>query len=123
MQVNCNTGDTIVYADLNKMRMVFQNLISNAIKYTANQNIIITLEDRNKSIYFQIKNGIHTDKIKDIEKIWEPFYVLESSRSKEKSGTGLGLAIVKSILERHGFEYGVSSIDGEIQFYINVKKD
>ena len=45
------------------------------------------------------------------------FYVLESSRSKEKSGTGLGLAIVKSILERHGFEYGVSSIDGEIQFY------
>ena len=50
------------------------------------------------------------------------FYVLESSRSKEKSGTGLGLAIVKSILERHGFEYGVSSIDGEIQFYINVKR-
>ncbi len=123
LQVNCNAGDTIVYADLNKMRMVFQNLISNAIKYTANQNIIITLEDRNKSIYFQIKNGIPTDKIKDIEKIWEPFYVLESSRSKEKSGTGLGLAIVKSILERHGFEYGVSSIDGEIQFYINVKKD
>ncbi len=29
---------------------------------------------------------------------------------------------MKSILERHGFEYGVSSIDGEIQFYINVKK-
>ena len=50
------------------------------------------------------------------------FYVLEFSRSKEKSGTGLGLAIVKSILERHGFEYGVSSIDGEIQFYINVKR-
>ena len=123
LQVNYNVDDVVVYADVNKMRMVFQNLISNAIKYTANQNIIITLEDRNKSIYFQIKNGIPTDKIKDIEKIWEPFYVLESSRSKEKSGTGLGLAIVKSILERHGFEYGVSSIDREIQFYINVKKD
>ncbi|PGB03752.1 ATP-binding protein, partial [Bacillus toyonensis] len=73
-------------------------------------------------IYFQIQNGIHAEQIKDIDKIWEPFYVLESSRSKEKSGTGLGLAIVKSILERHGFEYGVSTIDGEIQFDIYMKK-
>ncbi|WP_433772348.1 ATP-binding protein [Bacillus wiedmannii] len=122
LQVNYNVGDAIVYGDLNKMRMVFQNLISNAIKYTTNQNIIITLEDRNESVHFQIQNGINTESIKDIDKIWEPFYVLESSRSKEKSGTGLGLAIVKSILERHGFEYGVSIIDEEIQFYVNMKK-
>ena len=64
LQVNCNTSDTIVYADLNKMRMVFQNLISNAIKYSANQNIIITLEDRNKSIYFQIKMAFIRKKLK-----------------------------------------------------------
>ncbi|MBE5106766.1 HAMP domain-containing histidine kinase [Bacillus thuringiensis] len=123
LQLNYNVDDAIVYADLNKMRMVFQNLISNAIKYTSNQNIIITLEDRNESVYFQIQNGINAEHIKDTDKIWEPFYVLESSRSKEKSGTGLGLAIVKSILERHGFEYAVSIIDGEIKFYIYMKKD
>ncbi|MED1116814.1 HAMP domain-containing sensor histidine kinase, partial [Bacillus paramycoides] len=118
MQVDFNTDNSIVYADINKMRMVFQNLISNAIKYTTNQNIKITLEEKNDVVYFQVQNGIDTEGIKDIDKIWEPFYVLESSRSKEKSGTGLGLAIVKSILERHGFEYGVSVEDGEIQFYI-----
>ncbi|EJS76312.1 sensor histidine kinase [Bacillus cereus] len=122
LQVNYYVGDAIVYGDLNKMRMVFQNLISNAIKYTTNQNIIITLEDRNESVHFQIQNGINAERIKDIDKIWEPFYVLESSRSKEKSGTGLGLAIVKSILERHSFEYVVSIIDEEIQFYVNMKK-
>ncbi|MGG0124553.1 sensor histidine kinase [Bacillus paranthracis] len=123
LQTNSNIKNQAIYADLNKMGMVFQNLISNAIKYTTNENIIITLEERNKSVYFQIKNGINAEQIKDIDKIWEPFYVLESSRSKEHSGTGLGLAIVKSILERHGFDYGISIIEGEIRFYINMKND
>ncbi|EEK72961.1 hypothetical protein bcere0007_22750 [Bacillus mycoides] len=123
LQVDYSVGDTIVYADLNKMRMVFQNLISNAIKYTTNQNIKIILEEKNGIVYFQIQNGIAAEGIKEIDKIWEPFYVLESSRSKEKSGTGLGLAIVKSILERHGFEYGVSVEDGEIQFYMYIERN
>lgn len=123
LQTNSNIKNQVIYADLNKMGMVFQNLISNAIKYATNQNIIITLEERNKSVYFQIKNGINAEQIQDIEKIWEPFYVLDSSRSKEKSGTGLGLAIVKSILERHGFDYGVSTKEGEIRFYITMKND
>ncbi|MGR3778726.1 sensor histidine kinase [Bacillus paramycoides] len=123
MQVDFNTDNSIVYADINKMRMVFQNLISNAIKYTTNQNIKITLEEKNDVVYFQVQNGIVAEGIKEIDKIWEPFYVLESSRSKEKSGTGLGLAIVKSILERHGFEYGVSVEDGEIQFYMYIGRN
>ncbi|AUD21085.1 sensor histidine kinase [Bacillus cereus group sp. BC251] len=123
LQVNYNVGDAIVYADVNKMRMVFQNLISNAIKYTSNQNIKITLEDRNESVYFQIQNGMNAEHMKDIDKIWEPFYVLESSRSKDHSGTGLGLAIVKSILERHSFDYGVFTIGGEIRFYINLRNE
>ncbi|MDI6676282.1 HAMP domain-containing sensor histidine kinase [Bacillus wiedmannii] len=123
LQVNYNVSDAVVNADVNKMKMVFQNLISNAIKYTANQNIKIILEDQNENIYFQIQNGMNAEQMKDIDKIWEPFYVLESSRSKDHSGTGLGLAIVKSILERHGFDYGVSTIEGDIRFYINMKND
>ncbi|MBL1705717.1 sensor histidine kinase, partial [Klebsiella pneumoniae] len=79
-------------------------------------------EERIDGVYFSIQNGIDAEQIKDIDKIWEPFYVLESSRSKEKSGTGLGLAIVKSILERHSFDYGVSIINEEVQFYVNIKK-
>ncbi|AJG92561.1 sensor histidine kinase [Bacillus anthracis] len=123
LHVNYNVGDAIIYADVNKMSMVLQNLISNAIKYTTNQNIKVTLEDRNESVYFQIQNGMNAEQMIDIDKIWEPFYVLESSRSKDHSGTGLGLAIVKSILERHGFDYGVSTIEGEIRFYITMKNE
>ncbi|PHC46867.1 two-component sensor histidine kinase, partial [Bacillus pseudomycoides] len=80
------------------------------------------LEERKDYVYFSIQNGINPEVSQDIEKIWEPFYVLEASRNKEISGTGLGLAIVKSILERHGFEYGVSIIKNEIQFYMYIEK-
>ena len=117
LQTNSNIKNQVIYADLNKMGMVFQNLISNAIKYTTNQNIIITLEERNKSVYFQIKMGLMQNKFK-ISKNLGTFYVLDSSRSKEKSGTGLGLAIVKSILERHGFDYGVSTKEEKYGFIL-----
>ncbi|KEK23091.1 sensor histidine kinase [Bacillus gaemokensis] len=122
LQMDCRARDASIYVDLDKMKMVFNNLISNAIKYTANQNIKIVLEERNDRVYFSIQNGIDSEASKDIGKIWEAFYVLEASRNKEISGTGLGLAIVKSILERHGFEYGVSIIKDEIQFYVYMEK-
>ena len=64
LQTNSNIKNQVIYADLNKMGMVFQNLISNAIKYTTNQNIIITLEERNNSVYFQIKMGLMQNKLK-----------------------------------------------------------
>lgn len=122
LQIDCRARDASVYVDLDKMKMVCNNLISNAIKYTTNQNIKIVLEERKDYVYFSIQNGIAPEVSTDIEKIWEPFYVLEASRNKEISGTGLGLAIVKSILERHGFEYGVSIIKEEIQFYMYMEK-
>ena len=54
----------------------------------------------------------------DIEKLWEPFYVGEQSRSKELSGTGLGLPIVKALAEKYGYDYGCHRIDSRITFYI-----
>ncbi|WP_407673002.1 ATP-binding protein [Paenibacillus profundus] len=51
-------------------------------------------------------------------RLWEPFYVEESSRHKEISGTGLGLTIVKTILERHGFCCHAETKDQTIHFYI-----
>ncbi|PEE44652.1 sensor histidine kinase [Bacillus pseudomycoides] len=122
LQMDFRMEEPVIYADLDKMKMIFNNLISNAIKYTTNQNIKIVLEERKDYVYFSIQNGINPEVSQDIEKIWEPFYVLEASRNKEISGTGLGLAIVKSILERHGFEYGVSIIKNEIQFYMYIEK-
>lgn len=98
--------------------MVFENLLTNAIKYSNDKRIEIFLNKENKKIKFRIINGI--DKIEDdMEKIWIPFYVLEKSRDKNFSGRGLGLPIVKEILEKYEFEFGVKCIDNKFEFYID----
>jgi signal transduction histidine kinase len=106
-----------IFADEDKIRMVLNNLLSNAIKYTTNHQIEVSLYKQGEDIVLHMQNGIEPHE-EEIDKIWEPFYVLERSRNKEISGTGLGLAIVKSILEQHGYRY-VAAVNGEqIHFYI-----
>lgn len=120
ISVKCSIDDKelIINSDEDSIDMVFNNLISNAIKYTSNNEIEINLFEENERIILSIKNGIDYDMEDDIENIWKPFYVLEKSRSKELSGTGLGLTIVRAILEENNFKYRVEICDGMIEFYI-----
>ncbi|TKH85261.1 HAMP domain-containing histidine kinase [Bacillus cereus] len=114
----------LIFGDKEKIEMVFNNFISNAIRYTTNQKIEIKLEESREQLLFSIKNGIEFSTTTKIEKIWEPFFVLESSRSKDISGTGLGLglAIVKGILEMHDFQHGIYTKEDEIEFYVYMQK-
>ncbi|MCC0627499.1 MULTISPECIES: HAMP domain-containing sensor histidine kinase [unclassified Clostridioides] len=120
ISVKCSIDDKelIMSSDEDSIDMVFNNLISNAIKYTSNNEIEISLFKENDRIILSIKNGIDYDIEDDIENIWKPFYVLDKSRSKELSGTGLGLTIVRTILEENNFRYRVEICDGIIEFYI-----
>lgn len=111
-----------ITADHGKIEKVMNNLLSNAIKYTQNKRIDIRFEEKEDLVLFIVENGTNM-KEAEIENIWEPFYVIESSRSKDKSGTGLGLTIVQSILNRHQFDYGVSLYEDIIQFYICFPKN
>jgi len=92
----------IVIADYYRIFQVLKNLISNSIKYSEeNSNITISCEKRKKVINLKV-----IDQGKGIPKnhrrrIFERFYRIDKSRSKEKGGTGLGLAIVKHIIEGH----------------------
>lgn len=96
---------------------VFINLLTNAIKYTADKKISIQLKKHEDGVFFCISNGINED-LKNAEKLWEPFYVGEKSRSKELSGSGLGLSIVKTILEKHGIEFDCNINNAKIYFTI-----
>lgn len=89
-------SDTLIY------RAIY-NLIENAIKYNKdNGNIIVSIKEENefaKVIIADSGPGIARD---DWEKIFEPFYRVDKSRSRAMGGAGLGLALVKEIAIQHG---------------------
>lgn len=107
-----------IWADEEKIKMVLNNLIHNAIKYTTNDKIEISIKSVKEKVLFTIKNGANISDKKHFDRIWEPFYVVEDSRDKKISGTGLGLSIVSTILKSHDVEYGVNLSKKSIEFYI-----
>lgn len=112
----------IAFADKEKIEIVLNNLISNSIKYTEDKRIQISLKNVGDRILFSMANGIKNHDPKIMEKIWEPFYVIESSRDKKLSGTGLGLSIVRAILQKHNIEHGFNLYENRIEFYMFLEK-
>lgn len=91
--------DLTISSDQNSIYILINNLVSNAVKY-AKSTVKISLTVQSAGCLFTISNDLHTGSDPDPEKIFDPFYVEDSARSKLKSGTGLGLSIVKEITER-----------------------
>lgn len=102
-----------VHADANRIYRVITNLVSNAIKYTEEGEILIGFEVKSEKIQVFVKDtgvGIPPE---HLNRIFERFFRVEKSRSKEMGGTGLGLAIVKHILEAHNTKVSVLSTVGK----------
>lgn len=97
--------DCYAHVSKDEMVSVLNNLLTNAIKYSADKIITLQLYKQNAICHFRIKNGIDPNSTLEIDQVWKPFYVGEASRSKMLSGTGLGLTIVKAILDKHQITY------------------
>ncbi|MCD8028988.1 MAG: HAMP domain-containing histidine kinase [Erysipelotrichaceae bacterium] len=83
--------------------MVFDNLISNAIKYgDDDSDIEIEVMNDEQNITIKIINYGQTINEEDLPYIFNKFYRTDSSRSSSTGGTGLGLAIAKNIVQMHG---------------------
>jgi two-component system phosphate regulon sensor histidine kinase PhoR len=111
-------------ADPVRMEQVFRNLIENALKYgKENGWVKVEMESKKEFIEVEVKDngqGISPD---HQTRIFDRFYRIEKSRSKEKGGSGLGLAIVKRILEAHQSEIKVNSeADKGSAFRFKLKK-
>ena len=108
--VNEVPPDMTMFADARLMGQVFQNLISNAIKFTPNGKVIVGA---------QLRDGIAQCWVEDTgagidpERLDKIFEKLETDQQPEKRGVGLGLAIVKQIVELHGGTIAVTSRVGE----------
>tara|TARA_B100000700_G_scaffold329535_1_gene451611 strand:+ start:28 stop:963 length:936 start_codon:yes stop_codon:yes gene_type:complete len=121
-----STTNIIVSADKDKIAQVLSNLISNSIKYgkRGGRTTISSFYDKGKCIVSIKDNGIGIAD-KNIKRLFERFYRVDKSRSREQGGTGLGLAIVKHIIEAHDQKIQVKSKIGkgtEFLFSMNLHK-
>lgn len=92
-----------IQSDLLKIRQVFLNLISNAIKYTEQGSITVSAFDTNKGVLLSIADTGIGIKKEDLSTIFDPFRRIDGSLIRKVGGSGLGLTIVKNILEAlHG---------------------
>ncbi len=104
-------AELTAFADANMLTLIFQNLISNAIDYTPNGEVIIGARESKESTAIECwvsdnGAGIPADRL---EKVFDK---LETDPDK-KSGLGLGLAIVKQFVEAHGGQVAVESEPGQ----------
>lgn len=113
-----------IYANIDDMKTVLNNLISNAILYSPKQgSIAITLEDDtskliNPIIRLTVENTGVALTDEQLEKVFEPLYRVEGSRNKHTGGSGLGLYFVGQILSDHGFMYKMFSKENSTVFRI-----
>jgi two-component system, OmpR family, phosphate regulon sensor histidine kinase PhoR len=104
----------LVYADWKRISQVVTNLVSNAIKYSADDSeVTITFDVGKKNVTTFISDAGEGIPANHLARIFERFYRVDKSRSREKGGTGLGLAIVKHILEGHNTKAEVQSTVGK----------
>lgn len=103
-----------VRADREKLHTIISNLLSNAIHYGKEggmAKVILKETDKTVTVYV-IDDGIGIP-AEDSKRVFERFYRVDKSRSKEFGGSGLGLSIVKHLLERHNTAINLVSDKGE----------
>ena len=112
-----------IYSEKIKIEQVFQNLISNAVKYNDKKTCLIEIdyEDLDSHYLFRIKDNGKGIEEKNFEKIFQIFQTLQPRDGFES--TGIGLSIVKRIVQLHGGEINVKSKLGEYTiFELTIKK-
>ncbi len=110
-----SSREAMVYADRERIYQVMINLVSNGIQYTTDKGgkVMISIVPSGNEVMIEVADdGIGIPQ-EDFSRIFERFYRVEKSRSKDKGGTGLGLAIVKHILEAHNQKVTVVSVVGK----------
>lgn len=112
VQLSLNSQNIVMLSNKNYMNELLYNLVDNAIKYNKEGGKVdISITKNNKNIIISVKdNGVGIPK-QHQSRIFERFYRVDKSRSKETGGTGLGLSIVKHIVELYDGTIDLKSIE------------
>lgn len=99
-----------MYADKYRIRQVIVNLVVNSIKYGKEAGVTTSAYyDMDENILIEISDNGDGIEQEHLPRLFERFYRVDKSRSRDAGGTGLGLAIVKHIIEAHNQVINVRS--------------
>ena len=113
-----------IYLDEKRLKQILINLIGNALKFTQQGSIDISVKSKKNILMFEVKDTGVGIKKENLKKIFKPFEQLESNKMTAR-GTGLGLSITKELIELMGGEIRVESevSSGSVfTFYVPFKK-
>ena len=122
--INSVPQTALVYADMNMLNSVLQNLVSNSVKFTKDYGIIIIAsEEKNDFIKITIADtgvGMNENDLSKLFKIDEHF---SNKGTKDESGTGLGLLLCKELVEKHGGNiWAESEFEKGTKFHFTIPK-
>ncbi len=110
IELNIQEDLSPVYADRSQINQVFVNLLTNAVQYTSAEGRVevVTVEE-DGWIYACIRDtGIGIPE-EEIPRVFERFYRVDKTRSRDYGGTGLGLSITRQVVESHGGKIWIES--------------
>ena len=114
----------VVVCDPDKLERVFDNLLRNAINYSYPGTLIrVELKTGEGEVSILVENHGHTIPPEKLDRLFEQFFRLDSSRSSSSGGAGLGLAIAKEIVELHGGTIRAESAEERITFTVTLPTD
>lgn len=103
----------IICADLDQLNEILDNIIENAIKYTKQGGVKVSVDvDSNRVRFFVTDTGIGIPE-EDVPHLFQKFYRVDNSQTREIGGTGLGLYLIKRLADNIGGTIGVKSVYGQ----------
>ncbi|MCK5147525.1 HAMP domain-containing histidine kinase [bacterium] len=108
-----STTELMIVADEQRLRTLFKNLLENSVKYSIpnSRPVIISVERQDDQIHIQITDDGPGIPETDLPFIFEPFFKVDRSRSRDSSGYGLGLSLCKKIITAHGGSIKINNRD------------
>jgi signal transduction histidine kinase len=113
MLINLPPQPLSLMADREKIMLVINNLLTNAIKFTdARGRIMVSAERKNGEVQVHVADTGIGIPAREVDRIFERFYQVEPHLTRTHGGLGLGLAIAKGMIELHGGKIWVESVEG-----------
>jgi PAS domain S-box-containing protein len=103
----------VIESDAGKLRQAVLNLLSNAVKFTGRGSVTLRAYDATDAIVFEVRDTGIGIAAENLQRIFEPFWQVETSTTRTAPGTGLGLAVTRRLADLLGGEVSVQSAVGE----------